>query len=370
MKRDLTPRAIRRKTHGVNHRKFIFILTPTLLIPLALSGCESPTPEPAPEPRPVQTQAAADTKAKPQGDTKAQQRPVPPPAPVKRKINAKPAAEIKPSPDDPLSGKWTLEDAVKGLPKGNALFASIETDMGTLECKLFDTKAPITVANFIGLARGTRTWKNPDGQWVKAPAYDGTVFHRIIKGFMIQGGDAKKNGTGEAGFVIPDEVWEDAFHDRPGLLCMANRGPNTNSAQFFITDAAAPHLDYKEGDPRSSGYTIFGECGPVDLVHKLASVEVVGGERPKTPPVIKKVTVTRKKVEEEKKADEKKADEKGASKEAEPGKGDSKAADSPKGADAQKGDTSPAPKTKTPAEARKTIETSGPVAPRPPPAAE
>jgi cyclophilin family peptidyl-prolyl cis-trans isomerase len=120
---------------------------------------------------------------------------------------------------------------------------------------------------------------------------------------MIQGGDAvsksnlKLAGTGEAGYVIPDEVWEDAHHDRPGLLCMANRGPNTNSAQFFITDAAAAHLDYNAADPRSSGYTIFGECEPIDLVHKLASVEMDRGDKPKNPPVIKKVSVTRKKGE-------------------------------------------------------------------------
>lgn len=317
------------------------------------------------------TQAAlADTKPKAQ----TTQRPAPPPPPVKRKINAKPAAEVKPSPDDPLSGKWTLEEALKGLPKGNAIFASIETDMGTLECRLFEDKAPITVANFIGLARGIRPWKNPDGKWVKKAAYDGTIFHRIIRGFMIQGGDAEKKGTGEPGYVIPDEVWEDAYHDRPGLLCMANRGPNTNGAQFFVTDAAAPHLDYKEGDPRSSGYTIFGECSPIDLVHKLAAVEVVGRESPKTPPEIKKVTITRKTVEE-KKADEKKADEKKAD-EKETAKGDDKAKTDGKTAETKPSDakantpTSPSPKTTAPAEARKTVETPGPIAPRPPPAAE
>jgi peptidyl-prolyl cis-trans isomerase A (cyclophilin A) len=85
-------------------------------------------------------------------------------------------------------------------------------------------------------------------------------------------------GSGEPGYVIPDEVWENALHDRAGLLCMANRGPNTNGAQFFITDALAKHLD--------SGYTIFGECGPEETVHKLASVEVQG-ERPKSPPKMK-----------------------------------------------------------------------------------
>ena len=94
-----------------------------------------------------------------------------------------------------------------------------------------------------------------------------------------------KNGSGEPGYVIPDELWEGAKHDRAGLLCMANRGPNTNGAQFFITDAAAAHLD--------RSYTIFGECGPVDLIHKIAAVETQG-DRPKSPPDIKKITITRK----------------------------------------------------------------------------
>jgi len=179
-----------------------------------------------------------------------------------------------------------LADATKGLAGSGPLVATIDTDLGKLDCKLYDDKAPLTVANFIGLARGIRPWKDPDGKWVKKPAYDGTIFHRIIKGFMIQGGDSRGNGSGEPGYVIPDEVWENAVHDRPGLLCMANRGPNTNGAQFFITDASAPHLD--------RGYTIFGECGPEQMVHKLASVEVTG-EHPKTPPKIKSIKVTREK---------------------------------------------------------------------------
>lgn len=248
-----------------------------------LAACQSTPPEPT---------AEGDTKPKP-GDSKTaaadsksagQKAPLERPQAPKRKVSAQPVAEVKPNPDDPARGKWTLEEATKGLPEGKTLKASIETDLATLSCTLFADKAPITVANFVGLARGLRPWKTPEGKWEKIPAYDGTIFHRIIKGFMIQGGDAKKNGTGEAGFVIPDEVWEDANHDRAGLLCMANRGKNTNSAQFFITDAAAAHLD--------NGYTIFGECGPEELVHKLANVEV-RGERPVTPPVIKKVTITR-----------------------------------------------------------------------------
>jgi peptidyl-prolyl cis-trans isomerase A (cyclophilin A) len=205
--------------------------------------------------------------------------PEPPPGPKER-----PAATVPVTPDDPLKGSFSLADATQGISGSGALVATIETDLGKLDCKLYDDKAPLTVANFIGLARGTRQWKDPDGKWVKKPAYDGTIFHRIIKGFMIQGGDPKGNGSGEPGYVIPDEIWENAKHDRPGLLCMANRGPNTNGAQFFITDAAAPHLD--------RGYTIFGECAPEEMVHKIASVEVMG-ERPKTPPKIKSIKIKR-----------------------------------------------------------------------------
>jgi peptidyl-prolyl cis-trans isomerase A (cyclophilin A) len=246
-----------------------------------LLACDAP-PEPAPDPAATQKPAVTLQVA-----SSAKPKPTTPPTPPKpRAVHAKPVAEVKASPDDPVKGKWTLDDATKGLPKGDLLVATIETDMGSLECTLFADKAPISVANFVGLARGTRPWKTPEGKWETKPAYDGTVFHRIIKGFMIQGGDAKKNGSGEAGYVIPDEVWEGGSHDRPGLLCMANRGPNTNSAQFFITDEAAYHLD--------NGYTIFGECGPVSLVHEIANVKMAGRDKPEKPPVIKKVTVTRK----------------------------------------------------------------------------
>ncbi|WP_240808195.1 peptidylprolyl isomerase [Polyangium spumosum] len=273
------------KLPSIQSRPFAaFAAASALVVTAFASGCESSPPEPTADPdrKPAaQTQANNGTPAPVQTSRPRIERP----KPTKKKVTAKPVAEVKPSADDPVKGKWTLDDATKGLPEGKTLVATIETDLGNLECTLFHDKAPITVANFVGLARGVRPWKTPEGKWEKKPAYDGTIFHRIIKGFMIQGGDAKKNGSGEAGYVIPDEVWEDANHDRPGLLCMANRGPNTNSAQFFITDEAAFHLD--------GGYTIFGECAPVDTVHKIASVPVVR-EKPESPPVIKKVTITRK----------------------------------------------------------------------------
>jgi peptidyl-prolyl cis-trans isomerase A (cyclophilin A) len=187
--------------------------------------------------------------------------------------------------EDPAQGKFTLEDATRGLPKTDKLFAEIVTDQGKLKCEMYEDKAPNTVANFVGLARGLRPFKDPKtGVWVKRPGYDDGVFHRIIKGFMIQGGDPTGTGATDGGYVIPDEVWPGATHDRRGLICMANRGKNTNSMQFFIMDGAAKHLD--------GGYTIFGSCGPDAVIEKLAASEV-RGDRAVSPPKIKQVTVRR-----------------------------------------------------------------------------
>ena len=185
---------------------------------------------------------------------------------------------------DPLRGVFTLQDATRGLKGDGPLVAEIETGPGTLRCELFPDRAPVTVANFVGLARGLRPWQDATGRWVKRPAYDGTTFHRVIRGFMVQGGDPTGTGEGEPGYVIPDEIWEGAVHDRRGQLAMANRGPDTNGMQFFVTDGPARHLD--------GGYTIFGQCGPDELIQRLAGVEVRAG-RPVDPPAIRKVTITR-----------------------------------------------------------------------------
>ena len=229
---------------------------------IAVVGCNRTPPEPEPEPKepPVQKAEASETPKFP-GVSKP----------------GKPGG-------DPMGGKFTLEQATAGLPGQGELSATLSTSKGKLTCKLYSDKAPNTVANFVGLARGKRPWKSPSGEWVERPAYDGTTFHRIIKGFMIQGGDAHGTGRGDPGYVIPDEVWPGARHDRRGLLCMANRGPNTNGAQFFILDGPAPHLD--------SGYTIFGECGPGAVIQALASVPT-RGDRPEEPPTITKVEITR-----------------------------------------------------------------------------
>lgn len=242
-----------------------------------LGACNSTPPEPGSRP----------------GDVRKD--PVPPAASAARTAPPKAPSETRGAvaSDDPLAGKWSLADATQGLEGKGALIATIKTSKGTLECKLFDDKAPITVANFIGLARGTRTWKDPiSKQWVKKPAYDGTGFHRIIKGFMIQGGDPKGDGSGEPGYTIPDERWEGAKHDHAGQLCMANRGPDTNGAQFFITDDKAPHLDPRT--PQDTAYTIFGECAPVEVVHAIAGVPVAAeGSRPLTAIKIDSVKISR-----------------------------------------------------------------------------
>jgi len=246
---------------------------------LAIS-CKSPPPELEPAPT---KDPAADTATPTSAKT--------PPAATAPKMNdqgspGSPGSPAGKNGGDPMNGSFTLAEATKDLPGKGPIVAKIDTSKGVLQCKLFDDKAPITVANFIGLATGKRSWKDPNsGQWVNKPAYDGTGFHRIIKGFMIQGGDPKGNGSGEPGYVIKDELWEGAKHDRAGLLCMANRGPNTNGAQFFITDAAAAHLD--------RSYTIFGECAPVEIVHDIAGVPTGMQDKPQTPVTIKSITISR-----------------------------------------------------------------------------
>lgn len=144
--------------------------------------------------------------------------------------------------------------------------AIIHTTVGDMTCTLFPDKAPIGVANFIGLANGTRDWKNPVSGAKKhgVPLYDGTIFHRVIPEFMIQGGDPAGNGQGDPGYEFKNEVSSDLLFDRPGRLAYANSGPNTNGSQFFITEVATPHLN--------GHYTIFGQCDEqaVELVKKIA----------------------------------------------------------------------------------------------------
>ena len=144
--------------------------------------------------------------------------------------------------------------------------AIIKTTAGNMTCTLFPDKAPIGVENFIGLASGTKDWKNPVSGATKhgVPLYDGTIFHRVIPDFMIQGGDPAGNGSGDPGYKFKNEASPDLLFDKPGRLAYANAGPGTNGSQFFITEVAVPHLN--------GGYTIFGQCDEpsVELVKQIA----------------------------------------------------------------------------------------------------
>ncbi len=144
--------------------------------------------------------------------------------------------------------------------------AVIHTTAGDMHCTLFQKETPVTVENFIGLATGTKEWKNPASGAVKkgVPLYDGTIFHRVIPNFMIQGGDPAGNGSGDPGYKFKDEIVSTLLFDRPGRLAMANSGPNTNGSQFFITEVPTPHLN--------GHHTIFGQCdaASVALVKQIA----------------------------------------------------------------------------------------------------
>ena len=196
--------------------------------------------------------------------------------------------------DDPAKGKFTLEQATKGLTGSGMLVAKIETTLGTFTCELYEKDAPITVANFVGLARGTRPWKDPKtGKWVeKKPFYDGLIFHRVIPGFMVQGGDPLGVGTGNPGYRFEDEFSPNLKFDKPALLAMANAGPATNGSQFFITEGTPQHLTGK--------HTIFGVCEPASLVSKITGVKRGPRDKPETDVVMKKVTISRGKAKKSK----------------------------------------------------------------------
>jgi peptidyl-prolyl cis-trans isomerase A (cyclophilin A) len=186
---------------------------------------------------------------------------------------------------DPEAGNFTMSEALVDLPTGpGPLRAIIETDLGTVTCELFPDKAPIGVANFVGLARGRRAWKDPrTARWVKRRFYDGLTFHRVIAGFMAQGGDPLGTGNGGPGYEFANEIA--GLMHAPGTLAYANAGPDTNGSQFYITETAQPHLD--------SGYTIFGSCAPVDVVFKLTHVATNAQDKPTTPLRMKTITITR-----------------------------------------------------------------------------
>ena len=168
-----------------------------------------------------------------------------------------------------------------------ATFAKFSTSEGDFKARLFDDKAPKTVANFVGLAEGTKEFTDPKSRVkVMRPFYNGLIFHRVIDGFMIQGGCPLGTGTGGPGYQFADEFGPGLRHDREGLLSMANAGPNTNGSQFFITLAPTGWLDNK--------HAVFGEViEGLDVVRRIGKTKTVASDRPAKDIVVNSVSIER-----------------------------------------------------------------------------
>lgn len=188
-----------------------------------------------------------------------------------------------------VTGSWAQEkkaiEKKASAKKEKGMYATFETSMGNIVCKLFEKETPVTVANFVGLANGTKEWTDPNnGQKVKKHFYDGLIFHRVIPNFMIQGGCPLGNGTGGPGYNFKDEIVSSLKFDKPGLLAMANSGPNTNGSQFFITTVSTPWLNGR--------HTIFGVVVEgQDVVVAIGNVPRGQADHPNTPVILKKVTI-------------------------------------------------------------------------------
>jgi peptidyl-prolyl cis-trans isomerase A (cyclophilin A) len=209
------------------------------------------------------------------------------PAPAEAPKPPSPAAAQPPAPpaqsEPPLAagGPWMSK-----AQAGKDLWATLKTSKGNIVVKLFSKEAPQTVANFVGLATGEKEWIDPrDNQRKKTPLYEGTEFHRVIPNFMIQGGDPTGTGHGQPGFTFPDEFQSGRKFDKKGLLAMANRGPDTNGSQFFITTSTPGHLNGK--------HTIFGEViSGYPVVEAISQVKTMMGNRPADPVTLVSVTVS------------------------------------------------------------------------------
>jgi len=179
----------------------------------------------------------------------------------------------------PPAGQPKAGEAKPAAQREPGLYMTFETENGNITCKLFENETPVTVRKIVGLAVGKIGGKR---------FYDGLIFHRVIPGFMIQGGDPLGTGTGSPkspGFPFKDEFVPTLKFDAAGRLAMANSGPNTNGSQFFITEAPTPHLN--------NHHTIFGQCGNLDVVKAIARVPRDQNDRPKTPVHMKRVIVER-----------------------------------------------------------------------------
>ena len=181
----------------------------------------------------------------------------------------------------------TLQTAAQKEAKLPGVFAQFVTSEGNFTVRLFNQEAPKTVENFVALAEGTKEWTDPrTNKKVKQPYYDGIIFHRVIAGFMIQGGDPLGQGIGGPGYNFADEFHPKLRHSKPGILSMANRGPNTNGGQFFITLGPTPHLDDR--------HSVFGEVVEgLDVITKIGSTKTDPRDRPLKDVVITSVKIER-----------------------------------------------------------------------------
>ena len=260
-----------------------------LALPLALSlslgllavGCKKEQP-------PVAVEPATPPAPPPPAEPAKPAEPTPPASP---EVPGAGAEAAKPTGDEVRAPTAAdLPEYLKDIKGKGPLKAIFETTQGKLTCELFEKKVPMTVANFVGLARGLKPFKDPKtNETVKRPFYDGLIFHRVIPDFMIQGGDPLGVGTGDPGYRFADEFDPSLRHDKPGILSMANAGPGTNGSQFFITERPTPHLDDR--------HSVFGACKETDAIKKITRVEKdpadPSGSRPKTPIVIKKLVIKR-----------------------------------------------------------------------------
>jgi peptidyl-prolyl cis-trans isomerase A (cyclophilin A) len=198
-----------------------------------------------------------------------------------------PPPETKPAtpPAEELPDSPTPQAAALIHPNGPTVV--FDTSMGRITCQFYQKQAPKTVANFIGLAEGTKDWTDPvtHKKMHNRPLYDGTIFHRVIPEFMIQGGDPAGTGMGDPGYQFEDEFDPDLNFDVPGRLAMANSGPNTDGSQFFITEQAYDSLNQH--------YSLFGQCDQdgIEVVKAIARVPRNSDDKPDTPVILRKVTI-------------------------------------------------------------------------------
>ena len=195
------------------------------------------------------------------------------------------AQQSNPPAQEPLPDAPEATAAAMIHPNGPTVV--MDTSMGRITCQFFQKQAPKAVANFVALAQGTRDWTDPATKKAmhRKPLYDGTIFHRVIPEFMIQGGDPTGTGMGDPGYTFEDEFDPNLGFDVPGRLAMANSGPNTNGSQFFITEAPTPHLN--------GHHTIFGQCDEpgINVVKTIARVQTNSEDKPLVPVVLRKVMI-------------------------------------------------------------------------------